>query len=231
MEELTVETKKKSLFWSLLDDKKQKWHVRFRFILVVAIALAAVILAILVIAAVRLRSSERHLYETNRVRIDTVLAGLGDGVMEQGTLNEEYDKIYIAKLTNTRYNYGALNQEIDDALLKDICEYADVDSAAIIDRVLSGVGAGVLALIVTGDGPGVCAAIDRGAGRGATVLKGYGGWQGQARDVVLCACSGKQAHSVEKAARSVDGGSFVILLPSSEVHGEGFRHLVIGQEQ
>ena len=46
MEELTVETKKKSLFWSLLDDKKQKWHVRFRFILVVSIALVAVILAI-----------------------------------------------------------------------------------------------------------------------------------------------------------------------------------------
>lgn len=123
--------------------------------------------------------------------------------------------------------HGVIFKDIDAVIYGLIFSYV---SAVIIDRVLSGVGAGVLALIVTGDGPAVCAAIDRGAGRGATILKGYGGWQGQARDVVLCACSGKQAVSVEKAARSVDDGSFVILLPSSEVHGEGFRHLVIGEE-
>ncbi len=136
MEELTVETntKKKSLFWSLLDDKKQKWHVRFRFILVMAIALAAVTLAILVIAGVRLRSTERHLYDTNWVRIDTVLAGLGDGVVEQDTLNEEYDKIYIAKLINTDYHYSRVSaNDVDDAMFRDICAYADVESAAIID--------------------------------------------------------------------------------------------------
>lgn len=123
--------------------------------------------------------------------------------------------------------HGLIFKDIDAVIYGLVFSYV---SAAIIDRVLSGVGAGVLALIVTGDGQGVCAAIDRGAHRGSTILKGYGGWQGQARDVVLCACTSKQVLSVEKAARAVDGGCFVILLPSSEVHGEGFRRLVIGSE-
>lgn len=123
--------------------------------------------------------------------------------------------------------HGLIFRDIDAVIYGLVFNYI---SAAIIDRVLSGVGAGVLALIVTDEGQGVCAAIDRETGRGATILKGYGGWQNRERDVVLCACTSKQVVNVEHAAKATDPGSFIILLPSNEVHGEGFKRLVIGEE-
>src|SRR5699024_12316569 len=48
------------------------------------------------------------------------------------------------------------------------------------------------ALPISDDGPAVCEAIDRAVDRGSTILKAYGGYKQDRRDVVLCACSSKQ---------------------------------------
>ena len=101
----------------------------------------------------------------------------------------------------------------------------------IINRMMFGFNSCMLALIVTDDGPAVCEAIDRAVDRGSTILKAYGGYKQDRRDVVLCACSSKQLYEVEKLMRRLDPNSFMIMLQANEVQGEGFRRLVLGKEQ
>ncbi len=103
--------------------------------------------------------------------------------------------------------------------------------AAIINRMMFGFNSGMVALIVTDDGPAVCAEIDRVADRGSTILKGRGGWGGAEKDVVLCACGDKQLYAIEKAVKKLDPASFIIMMRSNEVEGEGFHRLELGGER
>ena len=73
--------------------------------------------------------------------------------------------------------------------------------------------------------------IDRVADRGSTILQGRGGYGGQPKDVVLCACSNKQLYEIEHAVRAIDPGCFIIMLQSNEVPGEGFRRLELGKSE
>lgn len=103
-------------------------------------------------------------------------------------------------------------------------------SAYIINRMMFGFSSSMLALIVTEDGPAVCAEIDRVADRGSTILPGRGGFDGHSeKAVVMCACSNKQLYAIERAVRRIDPASFIIMLQSNEVHGEGFRRLELGK--
>lgn len=102
-------------------------------------------------------------------------------------------------------------------------------SAYIINRMMFGFSSSMLALIVTDDGPAVCAEIDRVADRGSTILSGRGGYEGSQKDVVMCACSNKQLYTIERAVKRLDPSSFIIMLQSNEVHGEGFRRLELGK--
>ena len=77
----------------------------------------------------------------------------------------------------------------------------------------------------------VCKEIDRVADRGATILQGRGGYGGAPKDVVLCACSNKQLYEIEHAIQKMDPASFIIMLQSNEVHGEGFRQLELGKSE
>ena len=99
----------------------------------------------------------------------------------------------------------------------------------IINRMMFGFNSCMLAMIVTEDGPAVCAAIDEAVDRGSTILKAYGGYKQERRDVVLCACSSKQLYEIEKLVKRMDPASFTIMLQANEVQGEGFRRLVLGK--
>lgn len=103
-------------------------------------------------------------------------------------------------------------------------------SSFVINRMMFGFSSSMLALIVTDHGPAVCEEIDRVADRGSTILTGRGGYAPHTeKDVVLCACSNKQLYSIERAVKKLDPASFIIMLQSNEVHGEGFRRLEIGK--
>lgn len=104
-------------------------------------------------------------------------------------------------------------------------------SAAVINKMMFGFNAGMLALIITDNGKACCDAIDRTVERGSTIIKAYGGYKQDEKDVVLCACTNKQLYLVEKAIKKVDPGSFIIMLQSNEVHGEGFRRLELGKTE
>ena len=103
--------------------------------------------------------------------------------------------------------------------------------AAVINKMMFGFASSMLALIVTGDGKAACREIDRVADRGSTILQGRGGYGGQPKDVVLCACSNKQLYEIEHAVRAIDPGCFIIMLQSNEVQGEGFRRLELGKSE
>ncbi len=131
MGELTVSRKKKKQ----IDDIQQLRYVRFRTTAGLIILLSVIIASVVTVAYYRLRYTNEHLYDTNRVRVQTVLRGLDASGTEQDALINEYDQLYIAKLKNTQYYFGngLRAQKFDDAFVRAAASYAGADSAAVID--------------------------------------------------------------------------------------------------
>lgn len=101
----------------------------------------------------------------------------------------------------------------------------------IADKLMYGINSGKLTLIVTDDGKKICNVIDETTGRGSTIIPGIGGYQGEGREVVMCACSDKEMYIVQHAVKEADPKSFVIVLESNEVHGEGFHTVRLGEKE
>ena len=101
--------------------------------------------------------------------------------------------------------------------------------AVIADKIMYGANAGKLALIVTDHGEAVTERIDELCGRGTTIIDARGGFRKDHRDVVLCACSGKEMFVITREVKLLDPASFTIILESNEVHGEGFRMLRVAE--
>lgn len=103
--------------------------------------------------------------------------------------------------------------------------------STVIDKMMYGINSGKLALIVTDHGQKICDVIDECIQRGSTILEGQGGFHGDKKQVVMCACSSKEMYTVQNAVKEADPNSFTIILESNEVHGEGFHMLKIGEKQ
>ena len=103
--------------------------------------------------------------------------------------------------------------------------------AVAVDKVIYGMNSGKVALIVTEHGKPVCDAIDACCGRGSTMLQGFGGYQGDEKQVVMCACDNKQMYFVQKTVKEMDPAAFIVVLESSEVHGEGFHMFSVGERE
>ena len=72
--------------------------------------------------------------------------------------------------------------------------------------------------------------IDECCQRGATILNAQGGYHRKEKQVVMCACSNKEMFHVQQVVKKADPDSFLIVLESNEVHGEGFKMVQIGEE-
>ncbi len=95
--------------------------------------------------------------------------------------------------------------------------------SVVVDKAMYGVNAGKMTLIVTDHGQNVSDKIAELIGRGSTLLRGVGSYSKDEKQVVMCACSNKQMHMVQKAVKEVDKEAFLVILESSEVRGKGFR--------
>jgi len=95
--------------------------------------------------------------------------------------------------------------------------------SVVVDKVMYGLDAGKVTFIVTDHGPEVANKIHELTERGATLLKGTGSYSGNDKQIVMCACSNKQMHSVQKAVKEVDNEAFMVIMESNEVRGEGFK--------
>ena len=112
--------------------------------------------------------------------------------------------------------------------------FGDVDSiiygliltyilSVVVDKVMYGIDAGKMTLVVTDHGHEVAKRIDELTQRGSTFLRGVGSYSGEEKLVVMCACSNKEMHMVQKAVKEVDENAFLITMESNEVRGEGFK--------
>ena len=95
-------------------------------------------------------------------------------------------------------------------------------STTVVDKVMYGAQAGKMALIVTEHAADIVQTIAQDCGRGATIMPATGGYHNREKQVVMCACNNKEMVLVEKAVKRTDPQAFMIVLASSEVHGEGF---------
>lgn len=95
--------------------------------------------------------------------------------------------------------------------------------SVVVDKVMYGMDAGKVTLIVTENGYEVAEKIHELTERGATLLKGVGSYSKNDKQVVMCACSYKQMHMVQKAVKEVDSSAFLVMMEANQVRGEGFK--------
>lgn len=95
--------------------------------------------------------------------------------------------------------------------------------SVVVDKVMYGLDTGKVTLIVTENGYDVAEKIHELTERGATLLKGVGSYSKTDKQVVLCACSHKQMHMVQKAVKEVDSSAFLVMMEANQVRGKGFR--------
>lgn len=96
-------------------------------------------------------------------------------------------------------------------------------NAVVVDKMILGLNSGKVGLIVTRRGRLICQEIDRCCMRGSTILKAVGGYTWEDKDVVMVAGSSKDMYQIQKRVKEADPESFMIVLESREVQGEGFR--------
>jgi uncharacterized membrane-anchored protein YitT (DUF2179 family) len=97
--------------------------------------------------------------------------------------------------------------------------------ARVIDAVESGFEAGNTAFIVTKYPDLVRDSIIIDLNRGVTVLEATGGYTGEQRTLLFTAVNGRQTPALRDIVRAADPEAFVVISPSHEVLGEGFRPL------
>lgn len=167
-----------------------------------------------------------------------VLSGLGYAMIymrESSTGGADFIMMSI-KAKHPHFSLGNIVFTTDTiiVLLGTVIVSRDVDSliygmiisyllTMVMDKVMYGIDEGKVALIVTEHGQEVCNRIDEILGRGSTILKGMGSYSKLEKDVVMCACNNKQMYGIRKLIKEVDKKSFLVIMESNEVVGEGFK--------
>ena len=173
-----------------------------------------------------------------------VFAGLGYSLIYmQNSSTGGADFIIMAvKALRPHMGVGRISFAIDAVIIAlGTLVFRDVDGiiygmivsfllATVIDKVMYGMNAGKMALVVTDDGKKICDVIEDCCQRGSTILKAQGGYQQEEREVVMCACNNKEMYLVQQAVKEADPASFMIVLESNEVHGEGFHPIQVGEK-
>ena len=123
---------------------------------------------------------------------------------------------------------GIIFKDVDGTIYGLIINYL---LSAMIDKTMYGINAGKLTLIVSDKGKEITEMIDQLTGRGTTLLHATGAYTMEEKRVVMCACNNKEMYLVEQAAKEIDPGSFMIILESNEVLGEGFHMTRVAQQE
>lgn len=97
-------------------------------------------------------------------------------------------------------------------------------SAQVLDYIIYGISRGAMIMIISDKNDEIRNVIVNDLNRGVTVLKGQGGYSGQDKNVLLCACYDNQAHKLIKKIKSTDENAFFIVTQSKQILGNGFRN-------
>ncbi len=136
-------------------------------------------------------------------------------------------KIIFALDMSVVFIGGIIFRDVDGLICGAVVSFI---MASVVDKVMYGINAGKAALIITEQGGLVCEVINKCVGRGTTVIAARGGYSGREKQIVLCACSGREMHMVRRAVKDADPTSFMMILETGEVHGEGFKMVQVGGE-
>lgn len=105
-------------------------------------------------------------------------------------------------------------------------------SSYIINRMMFGFNACMMALIVTSDGPAVCGMIGEKVDprfhdiEKVTAIPRMGAmWSN------CVACSSKQLYIINRETKRIDPGSFIVMLQANEVEGEGVQTAGTGRTE
>jgi uncharacterized membrane-anchored protein YitT (DUF2179 family) len=97
--------------------------------------------------------------------------------------------------------------------------------ARVIDAVEAGLDAGNTALIVTKQPETIRDRILDRLDRGVTILRGEGGYTGEERAVLFVVVNRRQVPALREIVSEADPDAFMVVNPSHEVLGEGFKPL------
>ena len=96
-------------------------------------------------------------------------------------------------------------------------------SSLVVDKMMLTADSGKMAMIVTNKAQQMADAITEGVDRGSTIFTAKGGYTGQDRQVLMCACSNKQMYEISRMVKTIDVDAFIVILESHEIYGEGFK--------
>jgi uncharacterized membrane-anchored protein YitT (DUF2179 family) len=98
-------------------------------------------------------------------------------------------------------------------------------AARVIDFMETGATASITALIVTRRPESIRDGILVRLERGVTLLEAEGGYTGEQRTVLMAVVRRRETRILQEIVRQADPDAFVVISPSNEVLGEGFKPL------
>ena len=162
-------------------------------------------------------------------------AGLSIIYMRGSSTGGQDFLIHAAKRKFPHISFGQLVMVMDGAVILagwpvfsdvDAVLYGIVSVAAItvvMDKIMYGAGSGKLVVIVTDYGLEAARRIGDELDRGSTMVKAMGTYSGTDKQLLLCACSNREAYKVTAIVHQLDKSAMVMVCEASEVYGEGFR--------
>lgn len=97
-------------------------------------------------------------------------------------------------------------------------------STWVIDFIISKLNGAVVAYIITPKGNGFEKDIINKLGRGVTVIDAKGGYSTEGKEILMCAMKKKELTELRKIAEQEAYKAFIIVSPSTEIQGEGFKY-------
>lgn len=98
-------------------------------------------------------------------------------------------------------------------------------SARVIDFMETGFTASITAFIITGQPEAIRDGITEQLQHSVTLLEAEGGYTGEQRTVLMAVVRRRETRSLQEIVREADPHAFVVISPSHEVLGEGFKPL------
>jgi uncharacterized membrane-anchored protein YitT (DUF2179 family) len=95
-------------------------------------------------------------------------------------------------------------------------------SAQVLDYVIYGISRGATIMIISEKSDEIRRLIINDLNRGVTMIKGYGGYSGEEKNILFCACYDNQTQKFIKKIKSTDENAFFVVTQSKQILGEGF---------
>jgi len=165
-----------------------------------------------------------------------IFFGAGVGIFYlRGSSTGGTDFLTVAiKVTRPHLSIGMVSMFVNGAVVLlgwgvygniDATLYGLINVAAeslVINRILGGFSTEKLLLIITTQGEAIAGCIAEKNDRGSTMCHAIGTYTGEERQLLLCACSKMEVHSIRMAIYHIDKKAFVMVTDTSHIFGEGF---------